>query len=99
MTSITETTEKILEYGPICDHCLGRMFGKSSHGLSNDERGKALRVALALEKNVPYEKRRRPAGSAETPSKKRGNGLKKQRNSSHPTSTNPSSSAAKSRPS
>ena len=56
MTSITETTEKILEYGPICDHCLGRMFGKSSHGLSNDERGKALRVALALEKNVPYEK-------------------------------------------
>ncbi|MBQ4415951.1 MAG: tRNA pseudouridine(54/55) synthase Pus10 [Methanomicrobium sp.] len=56
MTSITEITEKILEYGPVCDHCLGRMFGKSSHGLSNGERGKAMRVALALEKNIPYEK-------------------------------------------
>ncbi|MBP2132869.1 tRNA pseudouridine synthase 10 [Methanomicrobium sp. W14] len=56
MKDILEVTEKILEYGPICDHCLGRMYGKSSHGLLNTQRGSAMRIALALEKNVPYEK-------------------------------------------
>ncbi len=50
---ILDDVEKILGYGDICDHCLGRLFGKLSHGLSNDERGKALRIALALEKNHP----------------------------------------------
>jgi tRNA pseudouridine synthase 10 len=44
----------LLEYGPICDHCLGRMFGKLSHGLANDERGHALRIAHALNQNIPY---------------------------------------------
>jgi tRNA pseudouridine synthase 10 len=43
----------ILEYGPICDHCLGRFFGKLSYGLSNDERGNALRISVALRDNVP----------------------------------------------
>lgn len=56
MTEILETVENILEYGPICDHCLGRMFGKSSHGLSNEERGRSLRISLALSKNVPYQR-------------------------------------------
>ncbi|MDD4126497.1 MAG: tRNA pseudouridine(54/55) synthase Pus10 [Methanomicrobium sp.] len=56
MTDILDIAEKILEYGPICDHCLGRMYGKSSHGLSNAERGKAMRISLALEKNIPYHK-------------------------------------------
>jgi len=45
---ILEEVKAILEYGPICDHCLGRMFGKRSFGLTNDERGRSLRIALSL---------------------------------------------------
>jgi tRNA pseudouridine synthase 10 len=51
---INEQAEAILAYGEICDHCLGRFFGKRSHGLSNDERGQGLKISLALEKNQPY---------------------------------------------
>ena len=51
---INEQVEKILAYGACCDHCLGRFFGKRSHGLSNDERGKGLRVAHVLTANIPY---------------------------------------------
>jgi len=52
---INETVGKILAYGECCDHCLGRFFGKRSHGLSNEERGRALRIAYAIARNVPYE--------------------------------------------
>jgi tRNA pseudouridine synthase 10 len=51
---INEQAEATLAYGEICDHCLGRFFGKRSHGLSNDERGRGLKISLALEKNQPY---------------------------------------------
>ena len=51
---INEQVEKILAYGACCDHCLGRFFGKRSHGLGNDERGKGLRIAHALTANIPY---------------------------------------------
>jgi len=51
---ITEQVKSILGYGDCCDHCLGRFFGKRSHGLSNDERGRGLKIALALEENLPY---------------------------------------------
>ena len=51
---INEQAKAILGYGETCDHCLGRFFGKRSHGLSNDERGRGLKIALALEKNQPY---------------------------------------------
>ena len=52
---LTETVGKILAYGACCDHCLGRFFGKRGHGLTNDERGRALRVARAVAENLPYE--------------------------------------------
>ncbi len=52
---ISETVEKILLYGECCDHCLGRFFGKRSHGLTNDERGRALRIAGLISGNKPYE--------------------------------------------
>jgi len=52
---MTETVEKILGYGACCDHCLGRFFGKRGHGLANDERGKAVRMARAIAGNLPYE--------------------------------------------
>jgi tRNA pseudouridine synthase 10 len=51
---ILEDVEKILTYGEICDHCLGRFFGKRSFGLTNEERGRALRIALHLRDNSPY---------------------------------------------
>jgi tRNA pseudouridine synthase 10 len=47
-------TGEILAYGEICDHCLGRMVGKRSFGLSNDQRGHALRVSHALAVNEPF---------------------------------------------
>ena len=51
---INEQAKAILAYGEICDHCLGRFFGKRSHGLSNDERGRGLKITLALADNQPY---------------------------------------------
>lgn len=51
---INEQVNAILSYGETCDHCLGRFFGKRSFGLSNDERGRGLKIALALSENKPY---------------------------------------------
>ena len=51
---LTELAGAILSYGEICDHCLGRMVGKRSFGLTNDQRGKALRVSYYLARNEPY---------------------------------------------
>ncbi|MDV0444849.1 hypothetical protein MmiAt1_03930 [Methanimicrococcus sp. At1] len=49
MTTILEIAEKIIAEGPICDHCLGRQFAKLSTGLSNDERGKSVKLTLAMD--------------------------------------------------
>ena len=51
---INETVDKIIAYGDCCDHCLGRFFGKRSHGLTNDERGRALRITGLIRENKPY---------------------------------------------
>ncbi|HJJ98924.1 MAG TPA: tRNA pseudouridine(54/55) synthase Pus10 [Methanocorpusculum sp.] len=51
---ILERVHQILEYGDICDHCLGRLFAKRSFGLTNEQRGHALRVAYALAYNIPF---------------------------------------------
>jgi tRNA pseudouridine synthase 10 len=53
---ITEQVKSILAYGECCDHCLGRFFGKRSHGLTDDERGRSLKIALAITENLPYTK-------------------------------------------
>ncbi|MDK2826848.1 MAG: tRNA pseudouridine synthase 10 [Methanolobus sp.] len=47
--SILETAKKIIEEGPICDHCMGRQFAKLSTGLTNVERGQAIKLALTME--------------------------------------------------
>jgi tRNA pseudouridine synthase 10 len=52
---LAEQVEKILAYGRICDHCLGRFFGKRSHGLSNAERGRALRTVREIALHLPHE--------------------------------------------
>jgi tRNA pseudouridine synthase 10 len=45
----------VLENGPVCDACLGRPFADLSHGLTNAERGRGLRVAAALDRDEPFE--------------------------------------------
>ena len=44
-----EIAEKLSDK-PLCDHCLGRLFGKVSTGLDNPSRGGAIRESLGLEK-------------------------------------------------
>ncbi|MDR3102739.1 MAG: tRNA pseudouridine(54/55) synthase Pus10 [Methanocalculaceae archaeon] len=51
---LLEKIHQTLEYGGICDHCLGRLFAKRSFGLTNEQRGHALRVVHALAYNIPF---------------------------------------------
>ncbi|MDI9395991.1 MAG: tRNA pseudouridine(54/55) synthase Pus10 [Euryarchaeota archaeon] len=51
---VLEISKKILHEGPICDHCMGRQFAKLSTGLSNRERGQAIKLALVLEGDRIY---------------------------------------------
>jgi TIGR01213 family protein len=51
---VLEISKKILHEGPICDNCLGRQFAKLSTGLSNRERGQALKLTLVLEGDRVY---------------------------------------------
>lgn len=53
--SLLDTAADLREQGPICDSCLGRVFADYSHGLTNAERGRALRIVLALQADAPYE--------------------------------------------
>ncbi len=46
--------EAILGYGETCNHCLGRFYGKRSFGLTNEERGRALRITRELTANEPH---------------------------------------------
>ncbi|WP_313693898.1 tRNA pseudouridine(54/55) synthase Pus10 [Halorarum halobium] len=45
----------LLATGPLCDHCLGRPFADRSFGLGNADRGRGLRVALALADDEDYD--------------------------------------------
>ncbi|MCK8518951.1 tRNA pseudouridine(54/55) synthase Pus10 [Methanoculleus sp. 7T] len=51
---IIEEVEAILGYGETCNNCLGRFFGKRSFGLTNEERGRALRITRELAANEPH---------------------------------------------
>ncbi|HTY15001.1 MAG TPA: tRNA pseudouridine(54/55) synthase Pus10 [Methanoregulaceae archaeon] len=53
-SDLLDTVRDILSYGEICDHCLGRFFGKRSFGLSDDARGRSLRIALLIRDNLPF---------------------------------------------
>lgn len=48
MRDVLTTAQALINEVSLCDHCLGRLFAKLSYGLSNAERGKALRVCLAM---------------------------------------------------
>jgi len=53
--TVLEKARSILDEGDICDGCLGRRFAELSYGLTSHERGKAVRVGVAMEKDEPYE--------------------------------------------
>ncbi|MGC8692239.1 MAG: tRNA pseudouridine(54/55) synthase Pus10 [Thermoplasmata archaeon] len=43
------------EIEELCDSCLGRIYAMKGHGLTNRDRGRAIRVIYAMEKNMNYE--------------------------------------------
>ena len=47
--SILDTALDMLEKHPLCDHCLGRQFALLGRGIENNERGKALKLALTMQ--------------------------------------------------
>jgi tRNA pseudouridine synthase 10 len=53
--SILDDARALDAAGPVCDACLGRVFADRSFGLTNDERGRSLRVAAALDADEPFE--------------------------------------------
>ncbi len=52
---ILNIAKKIIKEGAICDHCLGRQFAKLSTGLSNDQRGKAIKLVLEMQASAEKE--------------------------------------------
>jgi len=48
---IIERAEKVLEVHGLCDHCLGRLFGKLGKG-TNENRGRAIRFVLNMERSA-----------------------------------------------
>jgi tRNA pseudouridine synthase 10 len=47
--TILDTARRILKEGPICDPCMGRQFAKLSTGLTNAQRGSAIKLALSMQ--------------------------------------------------
>lgn len=48
MEELLDVTARAIESDGVCDPCLGRLVADRSYGLSNAERGRSLRVAVAL---------------------------------------------------
>jgi len=48
---MANTARLLLKEGPLCDHCLGRAFAHLSTGLSNADRGRAIKIALSMAGN------------------------------------------------
>jgi tRNA pseudouridine synthase 10 len=46
---VLEKALGMLKKYPLCDHCLGRQFALLGYGVENDERGKSIKMTLALE--------------------------------------------------
>jgi len=45
---ILDSAKRVLAKYPLCDHCLGRLFARLGRELGNDERGRALKILLAM---------------------------------------------------
>ena len=46
--NLIDVAIKIMQEGEICDSCLGRQFAKLSTGLTNKERGRAIKTVLSM---------------------------------------------------
>ena len=55
--NVFDDARAVLDAGPVCDACVGRVFADRSHGLTDEARGRALRVALALAADDPADER------------------------------------------
>jgi tRNA pseudouridine synthase 10 len=53
--TVLEDARRVMSQDPICDACVGRPFADRSFGLTNAERGKAVRVTAALADDDPHE--------------------------------------------
>ncbi|WP_049926688.1 tRNA pseudouridine(54/55) synthase Pus10 [Halopiger goleimassiliensis] len=53
--TVLDDARALLETDPVCDSCLGRPFADRSFGLTNVDRGRALRTTIALEDDADYE--------------------------------------------
>ncbi len=49
LTYVLDKAYKILSTYTLCDNCLGRLFAGLGRGLSNEERGRSIKVLLAME--------------------------------------------------
>lgn len=54
MPKVLKLAREVLKEEQLCDWCLGRQFAKLGHGLSNKERGRAIRISISLEGNKPF---------------------------------------------
>ncbi len=46
---ILKKASEVLAETPLCDRCLGRLFARLGHGLSNKDRGASIKLLLAME--------------------------------------------------
>jgi tRNA pseudouridine synthase 10 len=53
--SILEGAAKVLMRYPLCDPCLGRQFGGLARGITNRERGSAIKLVLAMDGHATME--------------------------------------------
>ena len=52
---VLAAARELAAQAPVCDACLGRAFADRSHGLTDADRGRSLRIAAALDDDDPYE--------------------------------------------
>jgi tRNA pseudouridine synthase 10 len=52
---LLDVTRAALDTGPLCNSCLGRLVADRSFGLTNEERGRSLRITLSLADDEPHE--------------------------------------------
>ncbi len=50
--NVIDSASEILKKGYVCDNCLGRQFAQLLTGCTNKERGKALRLTLAMQNEL-----------------------------------------------
>lgn len=60
LNSLLEITLRMLEKYPLCDSCLGRQFALLGFGMDNRERGRAIKILLAMKAHeMTFSKERR----------------------------------------